>query len=84
MEKYRNIATRTLKIMEIKFKGDESLDKLIQRIRYGLLLPASSTEVEIKKLSMLIATKIEEQAELEEIDDLIEKLDFEVSYLLWD
>ncbi|MBK9750072.1 MAG: hypothetical protein IPO91_25315 [Chloroflexi bacterium] len=79
------IAQQALEIMKISSGAEDNLDTLVHRLRTVIPLAASSTELEIRRLSNLIADTVE-NSELEEtqVKELLEKLEFEVTFLPFD
>ena len=84
MDTYEQLAHKTLEAMELKFDSIESIDQLIQKIRYAILLPGSETEGEIMLLSKKIADLIEQEGAIDEIESLLENLHSEVTFNYFD
>lgn len=84
MDIYKTLAIQALTIMRIQHEPTESLEILVQRIRTAVPLAASSTELEIRSLSQEIASAIADKSSQDFILQLLEKLEFEVSFLAWD
>jgi len=82
--KYTEYAKKTLKVMSIQYVESESLDSLLTKLRNTIQFPASDTERQIRLLSEEIAQKVEASGDEKEIEELIKKLEFEVSYLPFD
>lgn len=82
--KYLTLAQEALRIMEMPNSADESLESMLAKMRNTFPLPASSTEREIRALSEKIADEIEQEGTISHIRKLIEKLEFEVTYLPFD
>lgn len=70
--------------MSIQYVESESLDSLLTKLRNTIQFPASDTERQIRLLSEEIAQKVEASGDEKEIEELIKKLEFEVSYLPFD
>jgi hypothetical protein len=81
---YLELAKKALKIMEIKFTEEDTLETLIPKIRYAIRLPGSNTEGEIMLLSRQIADALETKGSVESINELLEKLHSEVTFLYFD
>lgn len=83
-EIYKQLAFSALNIMKIRYSEDETIEKLVNRIRYAMPMPSIDTEFEINRLTVEISDAIEKNGSVDDIARLLEKLDFEVSFLLWD
>ena len=81
---YEQLARRTLSILNISFDDTASLEKLIEIIDNAIVLPASSTELNIQRLSKDIATQLKSKGRNDYIEKLIEQLESEVNYLPFD
>ncbi len=84
MDKYQSLAIQALTTMNIRHDPSDSLETLIKQIRAAVPLAASSTELEIMSLCQQIASAIEDKNPQDLISELLEKLEFEVSFLPWD
>lgn len=83
-ENYKQLAFNALDIMKIRYSKDESIEKLVSRIRYAMPMPSIDTEFEINRLTVELSDAIEKNADVDDVVRLLEELDFEVSFLLWD
>ena len=83
-EDYKQLALNALDIMKIKYSESESLERLVDRIRYAMPIPSLDTEFEINELTVKISDAIDKKASFDDILQLLKKLDFEVGFLLWD
>ncbi len=83
-ESYKQLAFSALNIMKIRYSDDEPIEKLVSRIRYAMPVPSIDTEFEINRLTVEISDAIEKNGSVDDVVLLLEKLDFEVSFLLWD
>lgn len=81
---YLDLAKKALSIMEIKFTEEDTLENLIPMIRFAVRLPGSNTEGEIMLLSRQIADALENKGSIETINELLEKLHSEVTFLYFD
>ena len=70
--------------MGMGYREEDSLEELLERVRCVMLLVASSTECEIRVLSQQLASAIEKRADIGLVNELLDKLDFEVSFLWFD
>jgi len=81
---YIKLAREALLILSIKYSEKEPLESMLNKLKHTILLPASDTEWQIRTISEKIAQEIETEGDIGNIQELLKKLDFEVSYLPFD
>lgn len=78
-------AKKALDVMGISYQDNETIDILLLKLKNSVPLAASSTELEIRRLSKELAEILDSDSlDLEEIETLLDKLNFEVTFIHFD
>ena len=83
-DEFRSLAEMALNILGISYGQTETLEAMLDKLRHTIALPASSTEWEIQRLAEEIANEIEARGDKSRIKELLERLEFEVTFLPFD
>jgi len=84
VDEYVKLAKKTLRILEINYMEDEDISSLVKKIENAMPFYASSTEKEIAELTVRIANEIRKCGDIDTINKMLKRLEYEISYLPWD
>ncbi|MHB8629019.1 MAG: hypothetical protein ACYDBJ_20595 [Aggregatilineales bacterium] len=82
--RYIDFAKQALIIMNIGFDVGETMETLTSRIKTAMPLPGSATELAIRELTRKIGSEIENAGNILYIEQLIDELEYEVSFIAFD
>lgn len=70
-DQYEKLAKKALDILEIKYEEETELDELVRLLETAFSLVGSKTEAEIHRIVRILAKKLRDKEDIEEIKKII-------------